>query len=414
MLRTLLSAALGALLSGAATPAPPRVLIVDLDDLGPELIGSTPTPTLDRIVAEGRRFVNFYTAPLCTPTRLRMNLGAYGSHPDVLIARTIRRSSELGMPVAPLEPLAGVLSAAGYSTAKVGKWHLCPVSDATHPNRAGWQHYAGVLDNVGADSGYVRISKVVDGETSELEVDYLTTDETDDAIRVLRKGVDLVSVSYHAIHRPYHVPPRELYDGPRPDTPLDRARAMLIALDRELGRLLEVALEQRYTVLLFTDNGTSMMIDGDKGEVSESAVRMPLFAVGAGVVPGTDDSLVGVEDVYATVLELFGVPGGPRRGPHSISFAPQLAGRPNPEARRWLYTEVWAPNGVDPRSGELEKPWLRAIRDERYKLVRDGGERLYDLERDPLEEHDLLAQEGELDGELRAVRDRLRAWMDGI
>ncbi len=380
-----------------------RVLLVDLDDVGGEFIAQTPTPVLDAVAAAGLHLTNFYVAPLCSPTRARMNLGARSSHPSLLLGHLVKHKGDYAMPVGPLEPLAHVVAGAGFTTAKLGKWHLSPVDDFLHPQRSGWQHYAGVMSNLPKKKGgYFHFGKVVDGSRRRVRDRYLTTDETDDAIACVRSGVNLISLSYHAVHKPFHEPPRHLYQGPPPADDRERAQAALQAVDAELGRLLGEALPRGYMVLIFCDNGTAVDIGGVKGSVREGAVRTPCFTIGCGVCPGSVDSLVAVEDVYARVLDLFGLAGGPTRGPDSITFAPQLLGSTHPEPRRVAYTEMWKPNGADPRCDPIDVTWRRAMRTQRYKLMRDQkkpGDCLYDLLVDPQEQHDLLT--GDLDATAR-------------
>ena len=395
-----------------------RVLLIDIDDIGADILSTTPTPNLDRIAAIGLRFENFYTGPLCSPTRQRMNLGAYGSHPDVLLGNIMKGEDGYSMPLEPLEPLAKVVSDAGLSTVKIGKWHLAPDADLLHPNRAGWQHYAGCMNNCGPQpEGYYNFRKVIDGSVTQVTDIYLTTDETDDAISVVKAGVNLVSVSYHAIHTPFHVPPPELYSGPPPQTEDEKARAALQALDKELGRLVGVALAQGYVIVVFSDNGTATTLGGSKGSVWETGVKMPCFVIGPGIVRGSQSALVGVEDIYATVLDLFSIPGAGdiTRGPHSISFLPLLWGMPRTDGRRWNYSESWHPNGKDPRWLPPKKTWRRGIRTLRYKLVRDqdvDGDRFYDLWNDPREQHDLVV--GGLASNLRGIYIALARVLDGM
>src|SRR4051812_24131158 len=51
----------------------PNVVIVLLDDVGYAQIGcygsDIATPTFDRLAADGRRYANFHTTALCSPTR---------------------------------------------------------------------------------------------------------------------------------------------------------------------------------------------------------------------------------------------------------------------------------------------------------------------------------------------------------
>lgn len=367
-----------------------RVLLVDIDDVGFDLLRETNTPTLDWIEANGRFFTSFTTSPLCSPTRAMVNTGAYPSHPDLLVGGLVRDNSDDAMPLGPLRTLASIVTDEGYTTAKVGKWHLATSDLPEHVRQAGWQSYAGVIANLGSQSTFRRFDKTINGVTSQVIGRYLTTDETDDGIRCVRAGIDLVSVSYHAPHKPYHAPPGHLHSETDLSTERAQARAMLEACDTELARLLGAALARGYVVIVFADNGTSHAIGGDKGRVRDGGVVVPMWAVGPGVVPGVEPTPLGAQDLYATVAELLGVDtSAPDRGPHSRSFVRALRG--NAAYRRWSYVDRFATIGADPRaSGEA---WLRMVRGTRFKLIRDttsAREILIDLENDPDESVDLL------------------------
>jgi len=86
----------------------------ELSAFGGQNIG---TPNMDRVVAEGFTFMNgLSTCPLCAPYRGMLLSGLYPTHNGMLIN---------WLESNPRDPsLAQTLSAAGYSTAYVGKWHL--------------------------------------------------------------------------------------------------------------------------------------------------------------------------------------------------------------------------------------------------------------------------------------------------
>ncbi len=370
-----------------------RVLVVDLDDMGYDLLRATPTPTLDWLEANGRFFTQFTTSPVCAPTRAMVNMGAFPSHPDLLMGSNPSFQNQFSMPIGPLEPLAAAISAAGYTTAKVGKWHLASESDPTHPNRCGWQHYLGAPGNINEgspDKTYFNYNKWINGVGTRVADRYLTTDETDDTVALLQARVDLVYLSYHAPHTPVHVPPPELHTITGTGTDLNKTRAMLSACDTELARVLAEAFAGGYHVIVFGDNGTASGIGGGKGSLAENGIINPFWAMGPTFVPGVDETRVTAADLYDTIGELFGVDvSAPTRGPHSKSFLPSLRGMPN--YRRWTYSERFGGLGVDPRGGQF--PWRRALRGERFKLVRNGSsasDQLFDLIADPSESLNLL------------------------
>jgi arylsulfatase len=57
----------------------PNILLIMTDDVGfsaPSTFGGViPTPTLDRIAANGLRYTNFHTTSLCSPTRAALITG---------------------------------------------------------------------------------------------------------------------------------------------------------------------------------------------------------------------------------------------------------------------------------------------------------------------------------------------------
>ena len=60
----------------------PNVILIMADDLGIEALGcyggaSYNTPNLDRLAAEGVRFDDAHSVPLCTPTRVALMTGKY-------------------------------------------------------------------------------------------------------------------------------------------------------------------------------------------------------------------------------------------------------------------------------------------------------------------------------------------------
>ncbi|MDA8959734.1 sulfatase-like hydrolase/transferase [bacterium] len=393
-----------------------RVLLVDIDDVGYDLLRATPTPTLDWLETNGRFFTSFTTAAVCSPTRAMVNAGAYPSHPDVLVGRNVRYDDSFALPLAPLELLATVVSSAGFSTAKVGKWHLAPLTDPAHVLNAGWQQYRGSLSNIRTDnfSGtYLSFRKWTNTTEADVVGTYATTDESDDAIEFLEGNVNFVSLSYHAPHIPVHLPPAHLHSVSPTVTDFDRTRAMLAACDTEFGRVLRVAIAHGYQVIVFSDNGTSQAIGGQKKTLFEGGIVTPFWAYGPGIVPGRDNTRIGALDLYDTILDLFGIDSSlPNRGPQSRSFIRPLRGRP--QFRRWAYSDLYGTNGVDPHLSA--PPWPRTLRSPRFKLMRDQtnvGDRLYDLLADPGETINLL-DVGPLDPVAQTAYDQLRIIFDSL
>jgi N-acetylglucosamine-6-sulfatase len=103
----------------------PNILFIMSDDHTAQAIGAygghladlNPTPTIDRLAAEGMRFDRvFCHNSICTPSRANILTGQYSQRNGVLI---------LGQPLPPeRQTLPIELKKAGYQTAVIGKWHL--------------------------------------------------------------------------------------------------------------------------------------------------------------------------------------------------------------------------------------------------------------------------------------------------
>ena len=254
---------------------PPNFLILIGDDMSVETVGcygvgSSPakTPQIDQLCDTGMRFDNFWTQPLCSPTRATMLTGQFGFRngvgtpaggpiPELIVpekpasappesAREGGRRGRAGGegPRGPREitpnpnaqrpgytepenarpsisidayglPRALAADASlGYQTAAVGKWHLASNENGLtdHPANVGFDHYAGGI--TAAVESFYAWSKVVDGEITEGDTRYATTATVDDGLSWLsQRDTDkpwLLWVAFNAPHTPQGAPPDSL------------------------------------------------------------------------------------------------------------------------------------------------------------------------------------------------------------
>jgi arylsulfatase A-like enzyme len=127
--------------SFAAEGKPNILLIVSDDtgwgDLGPYGGGEgrgMPTPSFDRIAAEGMTFFSFYGQPSCTPGRAAIQTGRIPNRSGMTTVAFQGQGG--GLPKAEWT-LASVLKTAGYKTYFTGKWHLGE-ADYALPNAQGY------------------------------------------------------------------------------------------------------------------------------------------------------------------------------------------------------------------------------------------------------------------------------------
>jgi arylsulfatase A-like enzyme len=387
-----------------AAPLPPNLLLIVADDVGRDRVGiyevvKDPgrTPNIDRLGATGLVFENFWSMPLCSPTRAALITGLYPHRNGigaVVDPDSQRRGANRGLSTE-LDSLPRALAAAGYTSVIVGKWHLGSNEQGTdHALQLGFAHHFGSFGNLGYRGerpSYTRWTKVVDGVRQRSTV-YATTDTVNDAI-AFGEGLPepwLIVVSFNAAHVPLHVPPSDLHGFTglrRPSEQKDLARrAMIEAMDTEIGRLTEALDERRPVIVFMGDNGTA---DRGKGTLRESGVRVPLIVNAPSVVePGRRvRGLAGVTDLFATFVELAGIVQPSSELPaDSVSLVPYLRSADPSAPREWLFAERFTPNGPGPYNRHH-----RAVRGPRYKLVWNsrGGVRFHDLELDPGERRPL-------------------------
>lgn len=134
-------------------PKKPNVLLILADDMGFSDIGcygsEIETPHIDRLAAAGVRFSQFYNTARCSPSRASLLTGLHPHQTGIgILTKDDRPHGYPGSLNDQCVTVAEILSAAGYATSLVGKWHLASnirsANDAW-PTRRGFDHFYGTL-----------------------------------------------------------------------------------------------------------------------------------------------------------------------------------------------------------------------------------------------------------------------------
>ena len=240
----------------------PNVIVMLFDDLGFSHLGcfgsTIDTPNIDRLAEQGLRYTNFHVTPLCSPTRAALLTGR--NHHAVGMRGVSNFDSGFphmrGQISNHAATVAEVVREEGYTTFALGKWHLCPMVDASP---------AGPYDQWPLQRGFDRFYGFLDGETDqfypELVYDnhwveppagpddgyHLTEDLVDHAITFVHDSVGVrpdrpffMYLAFGATHAPHQAPTEYMakYRGAF-DEGWDVFRDRWFARQKELGLLPE-------------------------------------------------------------------------------------------------------------------------------------------------------------------------------
>jgi arylsulfatase A-like enzyme len=392
--------------SAPATGKPPNIVFILADDLGyadvscygrPDLR----TPNIDRIAAQGMRFLQAYAnSAVCTATRTALITGRYQYRLRLGLEEPLVGNSDVGLP--PEHPtLPSLLKKAGYHTTLAGKWHLGALPKFG-PLKSGYDHFygfrGGALDYFSHASERGK-DDLWDDDVPIHQVGYLTDLLGSRAVDVVngyaKSGQPfLVSLHFNAPHWPWEAPGDEAesarlrqagsggladFDGGSQKT----YQRMIEEMDRQIGRVLQ-ALEtnglMENTIVIFTsDNGGERFADtwpftGKKTELLEGGLRIPAVISWPARIPhGVTTEQVSISmDWVPTLLAAAGAEPDPAYPTDGINLLPFLTHNAPPVPRKlfWRY--------------KANKQ--RAARDGNYKFLKIlDNTFLFNVVDDPLE-----------------------------
>ena len=429
----LLFAYLCVLCGPTTTAAPPHIVFILADDMGPGDVGCyggkiAPTPHLDRLAREGMRFTQYYSAsPICSPSRCGLLTGQYPARWNVTSYLQTRAGNRACGMVDFLEPkapsLPRVLQSAGYATAHIGKWHLGGGRDVTDaPKFAAYGYDLGLGTYESPEpAAPLGLKTTPWGPADKREPQQVArhartrwmVDATLDFLKQRAAQPCFVNLWLDDTHTPWV--PEHAVEKDRPNL-----AAVIVEMDRQIGRLMDAVPPD--TLLIFaTDNGAlptfkgqrSNGLRGSKLSLYEGGLRLPFIVRWPGHVPAgkvDDTSVLHATDLLPTLAAIAGakLPADYQSDGQNVSAA--FTGTPMTRAQPifWEYgrndTAFKFPAAPD-RSPPL------AMREGNWKfLCHPDGTRaeLYDLGADANESKNLAESRPDIAAKLKETLLRWR------
>ncbi len=311
----------------------PNILLIVLDDAGYSDIAGfgrddAPTPNIRQIANEGVRFTRHYADSTCRPARLALLTGRES-------ARVAQNPDFRG--ISPeIITLPEALKTAGYHTAHIGKWHLGDAVRDAWPDKQGFEHWFGFLNQFqlkGPDKNgdFTKRPTYIDpwlqSDNTPLQQyhghleDILAAHVVDTIISAEKNQPWFINYWLFAPHHPSTA--SEAFLKKFPDTPEGKYRALLAQADAEIGKAVKALRDSKQLdntmIVVTSDNGgTNQMMNnndpfaGVKGEFREGSLRTPLIirwpdrrAAGKQF-----NDVVAIQDIYPTLLQAAGTSAG--------------------------------------------------------------------------------------------------------
>lgn len=444
----------------------PNIIIIVADDLGWSDVGYNgaefyETPNIDKLAAEGMIFSRFYpSAANCAPSRACMLTGMYtprhqlytvngGSRGDVSKMRwkvpTNSQDSTFNtFPISnnnvkpEFESLAEMLKKSGYTSARLGKWHIGDDNQGFDVVSA--NGIIGEITNFnGEEKRYYDDSNVAERLT-DLSLDFIDQNKNTPFFLYLSHWEVHTPLVAHQERVDYYK--EKLNNSEKKDfNPVYAAEVEQVDLSvsRILKKLEKLKLENNTVVIFTSDNGglttdngglravtSNFPLRAGKTTFYEGGIRVPFCIKWPGVTkPGSknDTPVIGV-DFMPTLAEIASAELPKKQPVDGVSFLPILKGEQfNKERSIFFHYPLYLRSGsigigVLPTFDGQKNYWhavpSSTIISGNWKLIYyyeyDRYE-LFNLKEDISEQNDLSSQKPEI--ETRLLND-LHAWVKDV
>ncbi len=419
----------------------PNILFILLDDLGKEWVSGydaddIETPNIDSLLNGGMQFINAWSMPQCTPSRVTLMTGQYPfrhgwvNHYDVP-----RWGHGVNFDSDKNPSLAKILKQAGYKTCVAGKWQindfrLQPESMIDHgfDDYCMWTGGEGGNLNKSEKRYWDPYIHTKDGSKTYLG-EFGEDVFSDFIVDFMNKNKQNPMFIYYPMclpHGPLTTTPSEPYLRDK----IDKHKAMVRYTDDILKKLV-FALEKlkiRDNTIIFwtTDNGTAgnivghvngKKIRGGKTFLTENGVNEPFIVNWPGTIkPGVKtDALIDFSDILPTFADLAGAELPKKYKYDGKSFKDLLIGKKNSSRKDWILSMGSHPAKIKDGKVNNVHPFRdRALRDKRYKVFVDTLKKIshiYDLKNDREERNNLIHSKSE---EIKKVLYKFKRIIDSF
>ncbi|HZO54241.1 MAG TPA: arylsulfatase [Bryobacteraceae bacterium] len=394
----------------AQTNARPNVLVILTDDQGYGDIAAhgnpvLKTPNMDKLHGESVRFIDFHSAPMCTPTRGQLMSGV-----DALRNKACSVTAGRAVLRRDLPTMADVFAANGYKTGIFGKWHLGD-SYPYRPMDRGFQtakyHLGfGMSSAPEFDNDYVNGRYHDNGEVKRFE-GYCTDFWFSEAMSWMKqrgasKEPFFCYLPTNAPHGPAWVSPKYSDRYNRDGLPAGFF-GMIANVDENLGKLdqflAQSGLRENTIVVFMTDNGGTAGVNvfnagmrARKTQLYDGGHRVPCFVrwPKGNLRPAGDvEYPAQMQDLLPTMIDLCSLKPPTRSRFDGATLAPLLRGKAEMPGRMMVV-----------QYGQVPKKWESNVIWNQWRLV--NGTELYDFRANVAEDRDLAAANPDVVARMRA------------
>lgn len=326
----------------AAKKKSPNVVVIFMDDMayadiGPFGAKAYPTPHLDRMAKEGRKFTDFYvTQAVCSASRAGLLTGCYNVRVGIFGALGPKSNNGLH---ANEVTLAELCKQKGYATAIYGKWHLghqkqfLPIQHGFDDyfglpySNDMWPYHPGVLHLPMKERlkrwphlPLIDKNEIINTQVSGKDQELLTTQYTERAVDFIEKNRDnpfFLYVPHSMVHVPLFV--SDKFKG---KSGAGLFGDVMMEVDWSVGQILETLRKHKLdkdTLVVFTSDNGPWLSYGDhagssgplregKGTMFDGGCRESTLMWWPGTIPaGSVCSTPAMTiDILPTVAELIG------------------------------------------------------------------------------------------------------------